>query len=367
MRYWPTIFRVTGVAALEGAFQAEIEIAIDYLVSRDDVFEYIIRPAGWTPRWHPKTFETLNAYDAESVRTQVCAPTLKVLEGGQGRELRAEILVSYRGTFEERFELQSFPFDVQPLHVKLHVEQESGVEMEMKDEDTIEDDLTLRLRKKWGNTEWNFLDLRAQYAHKHKISRGVVARLFVSCRVRRHARSYLIRIVGVILMICVLTVCIFVIDVTEDLPDLVGHSFMMLLTLTTYSLVVGDILPNLGYLTVLDSIVLISFAFLFFVVLEITFLGRLTYIEDIDPYELHQQSRFFAMLDLVATAVVCIAMSIYVKCVVVAGELRKKHGDPREELDDAMGQPSRTQMVGRFSQSGVHNGVINGVSEPPDK
>ena len=47
-------------------------------------------------------------------------------------------------------------------------------------------------------------------------------------------------------------VCILVIDASDDLPDMVGHAFTMLLTLTTYSLVVGDIVPNLGYLTVLD-------------------------------------------------------------------------------------------------------------------
>merc|ERR1711981_609082 len=122
----------------------------------------------------------MNACEAEAVRTDVREPTLKVLEGGKAeRELRAEILIHYRGTFEERFELQSFPFDVQPLHVKLSVEQEDTlVEMEMSDPGDLEETLSSRLNKKWGNTEWFFLDLRARSAHKSKAhGHGAVARL----------------------------------------------------------------------------------------------------------------------------------------------------------------------------------------------
>jgi len=197
------------------------------------------------------------------------------LEGAPGsgeQEIRAEVLASYRGTFEEGFELHSFPFDVQPLHVKLNVEQDAGVEMECLKEDSA---LGRRMEHSWANNEWSYLDYKISKAHQHPLNhagKGLTARLFVSCRVQRHARSYLIRIVGVVGLICLLSVCIFVID-PKNIQDMIGHSFMMLLTLTTYSLVVGDILPNLGYLTFMDSIVLIAFFFLTLVALQVTWIG----------------------------------------------------------------------------------------------
>merc|ERR1712070_368514 len=228
-------------------------------------------------------------------------------------------------------ELQSFPFDVQPLHVKLHVEQEEAVEMEMKNKDSVGEDLSERLRKKWGNTEWCFLDLQARSAHKAKSigSRGNVARLFVSCRVQRHARSYLIRIIGVILMICILTVCIFVIDPMDDLPDMVGHSFMMLLTLTTYSLVVGDILPNLGYLTVLDHTVLVCFAFLACIVMQVVYLGQESKEEDVDVEALDSLSKTFAIGDLIGIVVIAVLYWLYINIVVVRKNCARSMEIPR--------------------------------------
>lgn len=106
----------------------------------------------------------------------------------------------------------------------------------------------------------------------------------------------------------------------------------------------------------LDHIILISFAFLAFVVLQIVYLGKTSRAEDAVQDELDSLSRTMAIVDLTGIGVVCVACCIYVQFVVVAGELRKRHGDPGQELDDASGHPSRTQVVGRFSQSGLHTG-----------
>jgi hypothetical protein len=373
VRYWPTTFKVSDISSTDGTFEVELELAMDYLVSRDDVFEYIIRPQCWKPRWHPRVFEPMNARDIDAVRTQVSSPTLKVLgEAGQRRELRAEILITYRGVFEELFELQSFPFDVQPLHVKLHVEQDGDTEMVLLDKADeamqihgkvsqrsvskfVSEDTSIRerLKKKWKSSEWKFLDARVAAAHQKKgfgRHSGCAARLFVSLRVQRQARSYLIRIVGVVTLICFLTLCIFVIDAEGDLADMLGHSFMMMLTLTTYSLVVGDILPNLGYLTVLDQLTLISFVFLALVITQIAWLGWAVRnaVEDVADYNLR-----FAQVDMVTLFVSLISYAIYVKIVIQTREFQKAHVDPSEELDD---QVSQTQKVGRFSVIGVSDG-----------
>lgn len=243
---------------------------------------------------------------------------------------------------------------MQPLHVKLSVEQDENVEMErLPDKDTV---LTEKLKKTWGNSEWIFLDLRAQHAHTNNVtgSRSGAARLFVSCRVRRHARSYLIRIVGVVLLLCTLSVCILVIDASDDLPDMVGHAFTMLLTLTTYSLVVGDIVPNLGYLTVLDQFVLVSFGFIAIVIMQITWLGWVQMVnEDLEVQDLQEFARKFAFADLVGICFLCIGLTLYVKYVVIARERYKKHGNPEEEQD--LANSSKTQTIGNFSKITVHS------------
>ena len=63
---------------------------------------------------------------------------------------------------------------------------------------------------------------------------------------------YIMRIVCVNLLIMVLALCIFVLDVRDDLGDRLGHAYTMLLTAVAYSLVIADSLPTLGYLTWLD-------------------------------------------------------------------------------------------------------------------
>lgn len=335
VRYWPTFFRVTEISTTSGTFQADLELAMDYLVPRDDVFEYIIRPDGWKPRWIPRPFEALNAKDMESVRTQIYPPTLKLLVKDEGRELRAELLMSYRGVFAEQFELQSFPFDVQPLHVKLTCEQDYGVEMERCQ--ASEELMQSRLQKKWMNTEWKLLDFKVQEAHKSKGlssagGRAMAARLFVSCRVQRHAWSYLIRIVGVVLLICLLSVCIFVIDPADAIAEMVGHAFMMMLTLTTFSLVVGDILPNLGYLTVLDFIILFCFVVLAIIVLQVTYLGWVPTVDE--EIDLIMSSRTFAIFDVIGIFCLCAGLVFYVNRVIIANELCKRPLDPEEDLND---------------------------------
>jgi hypothetical protein len=84
---------------------------------------------------------------------------------------------------------------------------------------------------------------------------------------------YIMRIVFINLLIMVLTLCIFVLDVRDDLGDRLGHAFTMLLTAVAYSLVVGDSLPTLGYLTWLDEYIFGTYSFLALVVIEFTALA----------------------------------------------------------------------------------------------
>ena len=65
------------------------------------------------------------------------------------------------------------------------------------------------------------------------------------------------RILGVLAIILLLSLCIFAIPPDGDR---LGNALTVLLTITAYTLVVGDSLPTLGYLTFLDQFTLISYA-----------------------------------------------------------------------------------------------------------
>jgi len=353
--YKPIMFRMLEVGTTTGTFSAELEVAVEYLVGRDDVFHYIIKPQGWKPTWMPKLFTVLNGVDNESVVTHVYPPSLKVYENaptqssarpaGQEnaqREIRAMIVVNYRGTFTENFELHAFPFDIQGLHVKLHVDQDSSVEMVRDVGDGKKDErMTSILSKGWMITEWRFLDLRCRSAET-KCGQGApnsrsAARMFIICRVQRYARSYLIRIMGVIILICLLSSTIFVIDPMDALGEMVGHSFMMLLTLTTYSLVVADILPVLGYLTLLDNFVLLSFVLLSFVVFEVAFLGWIPdYKEEYTETEIKWWAKTFAIGNILTIVLVTVLISIYVQKILIPREERKPVEDPEAELKSSL-------------------------------
>merc|ERR1719265_814289 len=258
-----------------------------------------------------------------------------------GREIRAMVVVNYRVTFTEKFELHSFPFDVQGLHVKLQVEQEASVEMVTETRTDQDERMSAILCKDWMITEWKFLDFQCRDAQRSKGMDGCrktcVAHMFLICKVQRYARSYLIRTMGVVLMICLLSSAIFVIDPAEAFGEMVGHSFMMLLTLTTYSLVVADILPVLGYLTLLDNFVLVSFAILAMVVVEVAFIGVYRdYSDSDDAFDVSWWTHTFAFFNISLILTGTFLISLYVKLRLIPKEIRKPVEDPEIDLKQTL-------------------------------
>jgi len=345
--YHPVACSVQEINSVSGHFQAMVVLSLEFLMTRDDVFEYIIHPDGWRPEWLPNIFEVINARDTNAVTHWVESARLKVHNERGKRCIHAHIVITYHGVFAEKYEMEAFPFDVQPLHIKLRAVQETDVTMVLIRDQSKH--LMESLRLNWMISEWKLLDICCLDVQQELIDRepslkmkttmmnfssGTETRMHVVCTVQRHARSYLIRIVGVLLLINMLSICIFVIPL-DEFQDRIGHSFMMLLTLTTYSLVVGDILPALGYLTFLDKVILVCFGFLAMVVLQITFIGFLNKNKDELDLDPTWWNSCFAYGDFGLMILKALSYWCYVSRVVLPRELRKQPEDPSKDLVDS--------------------------------
>ena len=128
--------------------------------------------------------------------------------------------------------------------------------------------------------------------------------------------AYLVRILGILGVICFLSIAVFVISPSE-FHDRLGNVMTVLLTITAYTLVVGDNLPPLGYLTFLDYFTLIAYAFSSLEVVQITLIAVL------DPEDGLGSSTFCGYLDLCLLVCILGGISIYVYCRVLPKERNK--------------------------------------------
>lgn len=168
---------------------------------------------------------------------------------------------SYNCRFRERMELESFPFDVQSFSIKLvfpvstdeahfvplpgtfiEVEKMHNLsEFEMKQPLFIQDIETVRdfeFDQLLGNPNVNTfttIDIKLK---------GV-----------RNWRSYFFRIFVLSFLIALTLLLVFVTP-AEDVADRLAHGVTILLTMVAFQFVVQTLLPQLGYLTFMDSYLL---------------------------------------------------------------------------------------------------------------
>merc|ERR1712232_604383 len=90
---------------------------------------------------------------------------------------------------------------------------------------------------------------------------------------RRRWGSYIWRLMIVVFLIVVVSCCAFCLRPTDELSDRIAHICTMMITAAAYSTVITTVLPQVGYMTLLDRYFLGCFFFLGLEVLEISFIG----------------------------------------------------------------------------------------------
>ena len=262
---------VSNISTTGETFDAELTVEYDYLLTREDVFRYMMHIPGmeWKPSWIPDQFRLLNATESEA-DVHMLPPQVRVTNNSADeKELSALVTWQVRAQFVEAFELQHYPFDVQHFHVQMECEQPEGVKMMIKLHDDCEGGAAQS--PNWPNSAWQLLHTslnagRISYGKQTSVS------VFLSAKAIRNSMACVVRIMVVLAMMLILSLSIFTLSLGET-ANRMANGFTLLLTVTAYSLVIGDSLPSLGYLTFLDKFTLFGYCYITLVIIQTTIIG----------------------------------------------------------------------------------------------
>ena len=304
-------------------FGARLYITFTWKVTKDDVVSYVAHPAShdrWEPEYMPPHFEVENPASGHGASTMYQKYSrVDLIKTDEGYVAIQTLTVS--GDFWEPFELQNYPFDVQPLNVNL-------VSIEPQPNDV---DFT------WAcgelphirDTEWEGIGSSARISFNadrgHRDDQGRYW-LNVDVVAQRHYSVHMYRVVAVMAVFSLASVSAMIADPEVNSLERLAIAFSMMLTATAYSLVVSAELPTLGYLTFMDAYILGTFAFISLVAAEITVIewavSRHSSING-TLYDVDDAIEFASYADLVLWVSVHLALFLYIKCTVIPAERMK--------------------------------------------
>jgi len=353
VEYDAILVQVSGINTVDETFHAKVDMEMHYMVSREDVVRFVVDPVSWTPSDDvvPEVPKCINPVSSDSVQYQKSKPSLTIRDGS----VWAVEKITYSGTFREILELNNYPFDIQWLHVKFELPQKKINDV-MRHRPFIKGDRLETLQQKWLNGGYDLLD--ADIAHDSAEDKpGKRGQVFVGCKVGRKAFGICMRTMFVMFLVIVASLCCFFIDPVGGLSDRLGLIFTMMLTAAAYAVVVSGMLPPLGYLTLLDMYILLSFAFFVLQSMQVCIVGMLgatlesAYVNGfVEPLQEFMSTWDYKDVDhqSVTIDVVCIAIAhilgtVYVVFFAIPAETRKGIDDPKDDGDDSR-QPVTSGM-----------------------
>ncbi len=163
-------------------------------------------------------------------------------------------------TFSNEFNLKAFPFDRQKLIIKI-VDPTRIAEML----DLFVDNYSifeLNEFKEEGNIlEWKIVDTDIRYYYEDDpTSKQYAQGVKVSIDIERNYQYYIFKIICPIILILLVSWSVFWIH-PKELESKLTITIVCLLSLIAYNFVIDNDLPKLSYLTIIDYIVLLSYAF----------------------------------------------------------------------------------------------------------
>jgi len=278
--YWTIAVRgVSDISTADQTFQAQL--FVEYYITltseeMEDLQEHC-KTKGcitWVPRNRPRfTFmnekEVLNS---ESKETQFYE-----LKTG---EIMCMLKDSVQVLFNEAFELENFPFDVQDLTMTFgdfagdlrwsaHPMTTQTWYDIVKDGEDNDKSYIFMTRRYILDTEWDWIDIAVDF--DFETWDGVTeSTTYVAFKVQRQWVYYFWRVYFVLGILSLLAIFPLRLE-ADDRPDQLAFISTILLTAFVYQVVLSQLLPKLPYLTILDQYVLFTLIFCFIVALQIMF------------------------------------------------------------------------------------------------
>jgi len=301
--YW--VDAVYHVDTVQQVFEANVVVRYRWKLTKDQAVRYSKSPG---------TFK-LDKY--KDIHPRFKIPNLKELsewkeypkkfeESNGSGEVYCETSFRVVGTFMEKMELESFPFDLQDLTITLVCNVPTSIYTLVPD--SREKEIGIMREKFLTMSEWSVETLSVEFtqtnaSESRSRSEKSVMRIFV--KIRRKWRAYFWRVIFIMAIINFCSLYVFCIGIDEP-GDRGGHIFTIMLTAVAFQFVIQSELPKLPYLTFLDYYILSAYAFIGGVAVENFYLS----FENNEDADLDR--RIF-WIDLVVWAVLHILFVLYAR------------------------------------------------------
>lgn len=113
-------------------------------------------------------------------------------------------------------------------------------------------------------------------------AKGRKSHITYRMKIARKWPIYFWRIGLFTLIMSMCSLCVFILDEVDGLADRYGVLFNLLLAAVAFQYIINTELPNLSYLTLMDTYVLFSFAFVFLVIVLVSITGFFEVVEWVD-------------------------------------------------------------------------------------
>ena len=196
--------------------------------------------------WYPQVV-LLN----ENSLYETGASILKVRPDGS-----STLIQTINAAAKTRMDLRLFPFDIQKLLIKFSIFGYNKEEMVLES-DFVRVDLT---STELSLSEWKTIDFQYFVGETSAPILGInkaTSTFNVEVVVKRKPVFVVRTIIIPLLLIVFLSFCVFWLDI-KAIQDRLNVSFIGLLTITAYQLVISDILPHVGYFTLVHGLVSVS-------------------------------------------------------------------------------------------------------------
>lgn len=314
--------QVTAVDTPQERFGANLTLTLTWQITKDDVVGYVAAPDqdAWKPAYTPPEFAVKNPASGDGAALIISKySNIQLIKTKKAYMAMQTLTVS--GDFWEPFELQNYPFDIQPLGVVLESTNAQLDNLIFKC--SVGDLPELR------DTEWSGKGASADA--KFAVDEGKKKRgrytLSVEAVAQRYYSVHMYRVVAVMALFSLGSIVSMCSDPDVNALERIGITFTLMLTATAYSLVIASGLPTLGYLTFLDKYILATFGFIALVGAEITVIDWVADRYSSNPleplYDAADAIEYAAFVDLGLWFVIHIGLYLYISRSVLPAERKK--------------------------------------------
>mmetsp|Transcript_22890 Transcript_22890/g.36751 ORF Transcript_22890/g.36751 Transcript_22890/m.36751 type:complete len:449 (+) Transcript_22890:30-1376(+) len=337
------VFRVSDVNLVAQTFFADFGLEFQWQCTKNEYERFCADPANYVPDVAP------TQGDLVFLNGDIADIQLTTKHGNQGfhiatvgskgnfgetfgDKIRCPVMnLCYyvvKGTFTESFELQSFPFDVQDLQISIKLMSDVSRAILTPTQIQFKGDYAGYVLLKYSplgeykvHTPILEYDLLKTFVTQSSLN--------VRMKVERKYENYIWKIYLTAFITTASTLFCWSMDPVDDLSDRLGFVVTLLLTAVAFQFVVSTELPKLPYLTLLDEYIVLSFVFLFLVMIMI---GVAPLAGDSATYD-GEDDHPIAVADRVCLAIAVVVLVGYHVVVVVRILMKRRAEIQKVDLD----------------------------------